>query len=248
MKNIFFLLSLFSIHLFSSCFVEDIYYYDDYYDSYDYPYIDCNSNNDIIVHHHYDDEYNTYPDYPAPDVIINHYSEPPITYENNTPAYLLTFDSHLLVAAAYNGEWIQLENGSVWSVTNYYDKKEVLDWKTTDPLYIYPNKSIFSAHKYKIVNDKWGTKAEITLIKGADLNYSENINLITFINYKNNAIYLNDNTIWYVASDDSSIIKNWEIDDPIMIGSYKSFFSSYKNILINLYETKSNNSHVKVKL
>ena len=130
-------------------------------------------------------------------------------------------DSHHWLAAVtvldQNRYSLELEDGSVWKV-NGYDGIKALNWRANDPLTITQNNRWFSKHEYRIINKSNGTSVEATLFLGP-IQLGEFSRFIIGIDYLKEEILLNDGSCWEISYLDSSIFKDWALNDYIIIGT-----------------------------
>lgn len=132
-----------------------------------------------------------------------------------------------------NSEYtLELEDGSVWKISSY-DGVKALNWRANDPLTITQNNRWFSRHDYRIVNKSNGTSVEATLFLGP-IELGEFSRFIIGIDYAKGEILLSDSTQWEISYLDSSIFKDWALNDYIIIGtnSNTSFWDSGSDALL----------------
>jgi hypothetical protein len=140
---------------------------------------------------------------------------------------------HHPIAVSLLGETIELEDGSIWSVSSG-DRHQTLDWMTGDIIVILPNHTWFSSYDYRLVNLNTGANIKVNLSLGPIYNgfYTH---WIIAIDYKHGEICLEDGSVWDMSSWDSSIVSNWLPNDTIIIGINDGWFSgSNPNMLINV--------------
>lgn len=129
------------------------------------------------------------------------------------------------------GESVTLEDGSVWSVSSD-DTYKTLNWLTSDLIVVSPNHAWFSVYDYVITNQNTGVSVKANLILGpiVDAVYRH---WVVAIDYLWDRVWLEDGSIWTLF--DSSISKQWQVGDTVIIGVNDGWFStSYPNILINV--------------
>lgn len=138
---------------------------------------------------------------------------------------------HQLVNFVDHDKTIEIEDGSCWEISES-DADILRNWTREDFLIITPSYSWFSSYDYFITNKTSGTsvKANISHVPAAFGPYSH---WIADIDYFGGHIQLENQTTWCVDPQDSSLIKNWAVNDHIIIGLYDSWFSSNDHILIN---------------
>lgn len=140
---------------------------------------------------------------------------------------------HRPLSVSLSGDSIELEDGSIWAVAGG-DAYKTLNWLTSDLLVITPNPKWFLIYDYCITNVNTGVTVNVSLVLGPlyDALYRH---WIVSIDFYKNIIWLEDGTLWEMASGDSSAMKNWLAGDTVIIGHNEGWFSSYNpNILINV--------------
>lgn len=149
-----------------------------------------------------------------------------INFTSHTGAF------HSPLAISIFGDSIELEDGSVWSVSPS-DGYKALNWLTSDLLVITPNHDWFSSHLFKMTNQATGisVKCNLSLMPVYNGLYTH---WIRAINYYTQEIALEDGSIWQVSGLDSSTFSQWLLNDTVIIGVNDGFLSGSKeNILIN---------------
>lgn len=117
-----------------------------------------------------------------------------------------------------SGEYtLELGDGSVWKISSY-DGSKALNWLIQDPLTITQNNRWFSKHDHRIINKANGTSVEATLFLGP-IELGQHSRFIIGIDYNRREILLNDNTQWEVSYLDSSIFKDFALNDYIILGT-----------------------------
>ncbi len=140
---------------------------------------------------------------------------------------------HHPIAVSLLGETVELEDGSIWSVSSG-DRHKTLDWMTGDVIIIIPNHSWFSSYDYRLVNLNTGAKVKVNLSLGPIYNgiYTH---WILAIDYNNREICLEDGSVWKMSWWDSSIVNQWLPNDTVIIGINDGWFSGGNpNMLINV--------------
>lgn len=139
---------------------------------------------------------------------------------------------HSMAGVSFYGESLVLEDGSIWEVHPFYSN-EVLLWKSTDPLLIFPTNSVYSQYRYIVVNQYLGTQIEVNMTYGPVITNPLSLRVIA-IDYLKGEVYLNDNSRWLICGDDSRILNQWIEGDYIVIGTNDNVgYCSLRNILIN---------------
>jgi hypothetical protein len=136
---------------------------------------------------------------------------PPVFYSNS---------HHCLKAVTlldHNQYTLEFEDGAVWKI-NSYDGMKALNWRDHDPLTITQNNRWFSKYTYRIINKANGTSVEANLYLGPSVN-GEYSRFIIAIDHSRKEIMLSDNTHWEISYLDSSIFRDWALNDYIIIGT-----------------------------
>ena len=136
---------------------------------------------------------------------------PPVYYSNS---------HHWLVAVTVldNDKYtLEFEDGSVWKI-NHYDGKKTLNWRANDPLTITQNNRWFASHAYRIINKSNGASVEADLFLGP-IELGQYSRFIVGVDQSRREVFLSDNTHWEVSYLDSSIFKDWAVNDYIIIGT-----------------------------
>lgn len=163
-------------------------------------------------------------------------------FDRYPPIYHATSHHWLnAIAEAENNQYtLELEDGSVWKISNYDAKHKAFYWRTNDPLSITQNTRWFSKYNYRIINKNNGTSIEANLFLGP-VTTGEYAKFIVTIDHDKRVIMLNDHTHWEISSSDASIFKDWSTNHYIIIGtnSNTSFWdSSIDALLINVTRNK----------
>lgn len=154
---------------------------------------------------------------------ISNASLPPVYFPNYC---------HWVYAISTLGDTIQLEDGSVWSISPR-DSHKIFNWKSQDALIIYPNYRWFSNYNYRVLNKATNQTIEVNLNLSPIVD-GEGTNYIHDIKNDCSAVMLQDQSVWHVNSKDRKIVEQWALGDLIIIGVYdKGYFESDTNILIN---------------
>lgn len=163
-------------------------------------------------------------------------------FDRYPPIYHATAHHWLnaIAEAENNQHTLELEDGSVWKISSYDAKHKALHWRTNDPLTITQNNRWFSKHTYRIVNKNNGTSVEANLFLGP-VTTGEYAKFITTIDLEERVIILNDHTHWKLSPSDASIMKDWNPNHYIILGtnSNVSFWDSESDaLLINVTRNK----------
>ena len=152
-------------------------------------------------------------------------------FNNEYPPVYFPYSCHSVTAISAFGDSIALEDGSVWTVHPVY-QSEVMIWKGSDALLIYPNKAWLSSYKYTIVNQTLKTAIEVNMTLGPLMDGEYSLQIVA-IDYIKGEIYLNDNSRWKIYNSDKYLLNQWIEGDYLLVGSNNSWFCSLNNILIN---------------
>ncbi len=139
---------------------------------------------------------------------------------------------HRPLAVSCAGDYVTLEDGSIWSV-RIKDRYKTLDWLTNDTIMILPNHSWFSTYHYVLLNQTTGKSVKVNMYLGPIYN-GIFTHWIIAVDYYNNDVWLEDGSVWKISDSDHSIVNKWLINDTVVIGINDSWFSSKPNILINV--------------
>ncbi len=127
---------------------------------------------------------------------------------------------HRPIVITINGDTVELEDGSCWQVY-FFDRNKTLDWFTTDRIIITQNMGWFSSssYYYELVNlDKiYNNHVRVNLVIKPFYN-GYYTHWITAIDPIMNEVYLDDGTIWAMDPFDHSMIRDWRINDTVIIG------------------------------
>lgn len=129
------------------------------------------------------------------------------------------------------GETIELEDGSIWSVS-YGDRWKTISWLRDDVITIFPNTSWFGTD-FRMVNQNTGDTVDVDLRYGPVLG-----NIFTYkivdIDYMNGIVYLQDSS-WAISINDETVIYSWHVGDTVIIGHNDGWNSTIRpHILINV--------------
>ncbi len=170
---------------------------------------------------------------------FNTYSYPPIIHSNSI---------HQILAIDSIRKSIMIEDESTWKIKKG-DFQKILTWKTEDPILLIENDSWISSwlygYKYKLVNFNKDTQVEVMIDLGPKYENPNTLQITSLDPYLHE-IRLTDGSCWQYDPQDYYIIKQWLINDVIILGTnaYKSWFSpNYDNIMINInmmHQTKVN--------
>lgn len=168
-------------------------------------------------------------------------------FDNQYPPLVFDQYVHNLSAVSILGDYLIIEDGSQWSVKPGC-ADEIFTWKEKDPVFIILNDSFISFHlrgyKYKMINKRKNTCAEVKLYLGPLLNNPYSLQILS-LNPITLEVMLSDNSIWKCDPSQYYLFDKWLAGDGIIVGTnVKGWFNaSYNNLLINvnlLEEIRSN--------
>ena len=148
-----------------------------------------------------------------------------------------SYDSHLVTAIDATACFIALEDGSEWKVSRN-DQYELLSWNYREvlPIVITPN-YLSDRFCYYLTDQNTGSYVRANLvqapIRGAT--FAVTLTGIDSQFYNRGILYLSNGTFWKVSSFDLDLIRNWYMDDLIIIGKNNEWFSLSTHILINIH-------------
>ena len=139
---------------------------------------------------------------------------------------------HWVKEVALDGKAITTEDGAQWNVadTDYY---KTTNWKEGDVLTLSPNNWWFCTHHYYLTNQNAGSYVRVNLAIGP-VAYGPKTHFIVGIDYKNSALFLENNTSWIIPSTYASIFEDFAVNDTIIIGVNETWVSTYDTMLINV--------------
>jgi hypothetical protein len=148
---------------------------------------------------------------------------------------------HWLISISDNSRSLEMEDGSHWEVSAS-DAYLLRSWRREDSLIITPNYSWLSSYDYYITNKTNNTYIKANLYVGP-LAFGPFSHWIIDIDYFGGHVYLENQMVWCVNSQDNYVLKDWAVNDHIIFGLYDSWFSPYDHILINV----NMDDHIRVK-
>lgn len=132
----------------------------------------------------------------------------------------------------YFGETVELMDESIWEVAPY-DREKVKSWFGED-LFIMINHDWFSNYDYCILNLSTRDKVRVNLISGPFYQGIYTHWVVSFNDFTHE-IMLENGSIWQVSMMDFEELRNWGLENTVIIGVYDGFASGYSpNILINV--------------
>ena len=138
---------------------------------------------------------------------------------------------HHLLKIAPQGDLIELEDQSTWSVHSA-DSHKALDWLMTDTLSINANHEWFANYNYRLKNQATGSSLRVNLATNPVL---ENPATHWIVSINDSQVTLEDGSIWNTSSWDSTIVEQWLVNDVVIIGVNDGWLrASNPHILINI--------------
>lgn len=129
------------------------------------------------------------------------------------------------------GETVELEDGSIWSVS-YGDRWKTIGWLRDDVIAIFPNTSWFGTD-FRMVNQNTGDTIDVDLRYGPTFGNIFTYKIVS-VDYINAIVYLQDST-WAISINDETVIYSWHAGDTVIIGHNDGWNSSIRpHILINV--------------
>lgn len=129
-----------------------------------------------------------------------------------------------------SGENVRLEDGSTWSV-HEDDRYSLAEWRRDDIVTIIPHRTFIfkSNYLFYLVNQRTSGSVRSNIVEGPTIGMHH---CITLIDYEKQIIVLSDKSVWKLS--DSDLLKDWLLEDVVLIGTNDSWFSSYSHIIINI--------------
>lgn len=147
-----------------------------------------------------------------------------------------SYSEHWAVGIDRVGGYIELEDGSYWSVRPSHTAGLNEWYANIDRMFITQNPTRwFSGYQYRIVNVETWTYVDANLILSPDL-YSPYTIQVNAITYSGSHMTLTDGTSWKVYGSDKEISNCWYPSDIIIIGRNNDAYtkSDYPYCLINV--------------
>lgn len=140
-------------------------------------------------------------------------------------------DQHWALGIDHDCNILELEDGSQWKIAEA-DSEELISWGHGDYVQISPH-YFSSSHEYYITNQDNESYVRANLVNAPhrDSPYAVTI---TGTSYRQ-SFYLSNGSCWKISSSDFLVVRNWCIDDLVIIGTNNEWFSSYTHILINIH-------------
>jgi len=146
--------------------------------------------------------------------------------------YYASVTTHWVNTIAVDGDSIEMEDGSWWKISTS-DSYKVLGWRINDPLVVTPYNTWLSSTSYTITNKNTGSKVKAKLSVGP-ITYGPNSHWVTSFDPFSGYVCLENNSCWMISSSDLNLLREWALNDTIIMGVNDQWFSSYDFILINV--------------
>ncbi len=138
---------------------------------------------------------------------------------------------HWIVGFGSSAQTLELEDGSQWSIAGE-DRYILNTWKRNDPVILNSNPDWFAYGEYYLVNQNTQTRLSANLYT-APLLFGPKSHWMIGVDYLSGHITLENGTQWCVHEEDRLTLGEWEINDHLILGTYRSPFCSCDHILIN---------------
>lgn len=164
------------------------------------------------------------------------------SYFTDSPLGFYPPATHFIAEISPYTDTIRLEDGSLWR-TNSSHRDELLRWAANDMIVISQNTSWFSSFRFRLTNRTTQSYVHAEISLGPVLGGAYTHKAIAVDPY-NGQIILQNGSRWEIAYADSATFSKWLINDTIMIGMNRSWFSTGDFILIDV----ESNSFVRANL
>lgn len=158
-----------------------------------------------------------------------------------TTAATLSPCHYHMISTFPQGNVIKIDDGSEW-IFDKADAQVLRNWKSGQQIIITPNQQLLlgSHYTYIMTNTEAGDSVKVNLFLGPVafgyqsawvVGIDQNLGKIYIINGRG------DRTVWEVSNSDMYLVKDWKVNDTVIIGENDSWlwcFSSYKSMLINV--------------
>jgi hypothetical protein len=150
--------------------------------------------------------------------------------------------SHWVMKILRNENLVQIEDGSCWELDSS-DLKKIFYWNKEIPIVITQNRSWWSRHNYRLIEQTTGESVCVTLKKGP-IRDSEYTKLISIIDRNQIALALTNSMSLLVCPDDAKTFEYWYEGQAIIIGNNGGWQNeTYPLLLINV----NNNNFVRAR-
>ena len=131
------------------------------------------------------------------------------------------------------GDSVELHDGSIWTI----DRNQIYsigNWYEGDAIVVSPNSFWYTPFQFCLTNQNTGESVEANLTYGPIYNGPYTLWIVAIDDYYNRVI-LCDGSVWDMSVFDSSLIRQWMVNDTVIIGINDGWLSSTRpNILINV--------------
>jgi len=127
-------------------------------------------------------------------------------------------------------DYVQLEDASIWAVRPD-DQHKVRGWKRGDPVMLTQNLGLLPSYQYLLINEITTHEVEVNM-SGRPMDGGTHTYTIDAIDDMDRKVTLSDGSVWDIPRSDVAILEDWDIDQPVVIGVYDSWFSKHSHILI----------------
>lgn len=129
---------------------------------------------------------------------------------------------------AKKGNYIELSDGSIWQV-RHRDRNKVKKWRSSDSVVI-ETSSFLSWYAYSLVNYSRNETIDVELY-ASDSWHGNAAHWIEEVNPFQGYVKLENGSIWHLSTSE---LAAWSVNDDVIIGLSKDWFSSqYNYVLIN---------------
>jgi len=139
------------------------------------------------------------------------------------------------------GNVIKIDDGSEW-IYDKADAQVLRNWKAGQQIIITPNQQLLlgSHYTYTMTNTEVGDSIQVNIFLGP-IAFGYQTSWVVGIDQNVGKIYIingrGERSVWEVSNSDMYLVKDWKVNDTIVIGENDSWlwcFSSYKSMLINV--------------
>ncbi len=134
---------------------------------------------------------------------------------NHYPVESLPNASYNLVKIHPELESIELDDGSLWSLS-LYDYPKIRDWSENQAVCITQNTRWFTSYPYRLVNRRNGAFVEVKLLE-QPLQGGEKTHYISMLDVANSSIVLSNGSLWKINPKDMPIVKKWDVSSPFPV-------------------------------
>jgi hypothetical protein len=154
---------------------------------------------------------------------------------------VLPSNCHWLASVSDSIRSLEIEDGSHWEVSAF-DSFILRNWRRENTLVITPNYNWFGNYEYFITNKSNNTFVKANLAIGP-LTFGDFSHWVVEVDNLNGHVILENQMIWCVNPQDGYALRDWAVNDHVIIGLCDSWFSAFDHILINV----NVNDHIRVK-